>query len=112
VTITKRDSLMPRCVHECDAMPDHFPKNHTDLNLDQGTPDDLFFPTRPVRIIQHTDGQWYAIVQEEFVIPIEFCPFCGADLAMPEVAKNPPPPVNLGEEDTGADVHDFEIEAD
>lgn len=96
-----RNSLVPkvRAVHECDLLPNMHPRNVREMDKENGTPDDLFFPDKPLRIIKHSDGQWYIVVNEEFVFEIEFCPFCGEDLsAASEADKKPPAPVDVGEE--------------
>lgn len=98
----RRDSLAPRAraVHNCDLMPNMHPKNVRTKDDKNGTPDDLFYPEKPPRIIKHSDGQWYIVVDDMYVFEIEFCPFCGEDLsATPEADLKPPAPVYLGEED-------------
>ena len=108
-----RYSLIPqvRDVHECDLLPNMHPENVREKDRDNGTPGDLFFPTVPLRIIKHRDGLWYIVVQEEFVIEIEFCPFCCEYLsATPEADIKPPAPVELGEEAEPGSSDDLELE--
>jgi len=114
----RRDSLAPRMTHKCAEMPEEFPSNERGLDDENGTPEELFYPTKPVRIILHSDGVWYLIVQEEFCIPITHCPFCGEDLNS-STEKPPPPPeaVEVGALDDGFQDEDdeetvIEIEAE
>jgi len=108
-----RDSLIPkvRDVHNCDLLPNVHPENVREKDKDNGTPGDLFFPTVPLRIIKHSDGLWYLVVQEEFVIEIEYCPFCGCDLAAEsETVIKPPSPVELGEEGGESSFDELELD--
>jgi len=95
----RRDSLAPRMAHNCEHLPTAFPENSRERDRDNPTPDQLFYPTKPCRIILHRDAKWYLIVQEEFCIPIDHCPFCGQKLdAAIEKPLPPRPPVALEEE--------------
>lgn len=87
----RRDSLAPRMVHKCPDMPEEFPPNQRGLSDENGTPDELFYPTMPIRIILHTDGIWYMVLEEEFCVPIDHCPFCGEDLNSSAQKPLPPP---------------------
>jgi hypothetical protein len=99
MTISRRDSLAPRAFHDCDLMPDMHPRNVRGKDDKNGTPDDLFYPEKPPKIILHSDNQWYIVVDGMYVFEIEFCPFCGCDLsAESKTDLKPPDPVNLGEE--------------
>lgn len=105
----RRDSLAPRLAHECPEMPEAFPDNDREAE----TPDQLFYPTEPCRIILHRDNRWYLIVQEELVVPIGHCPFCGRGLETSARKPLPPPPaIEMEDFDDEDDIPAIEIEAD
>jgi len=106
-----RDSLAPQGVHKCKAMPDQFLPNSRSLDAKVDGPDMLFFPTKPCRIILHSDSVWYMVVEEDFKIPITHCPFCGEKLGSSTEKPLPsPPPVKVEEEVPDDDEPEIEIE--